>query len=124
MSWRCVVCGKKITEDHKPDACPLCGVVSDYIVADSEYERPSGTLSAAAVADYDRALALEVGATDIYNKAAERAKTEGNELTSLFFEALAKNEHGHQVAIKFQQRMRGPRSETGPDLESATRRRR
>ena len=106
MSWRCIVCGKKITEDHKPDACPLCGVASDYIVADAEYERPSGTLSAAAVADYDRALALEVEATSIYEEAAERAKNEGDELTNLFFEALAKNEHGHQVAIKFQQRMR------------------
>ena len=107
MSWRCVVCGKKITEDHKPDACPLCGVVSEYIVADSEYERPSGTLSTAAIADYDRALALEVEATNIYKEAAERAKNEGDELTSIFFEALAKNEHGHQVAIKFQKKMRG-----------------
>ncbi len=107
MSWRCIVCGKKITEDHKPDACPLCGVVSDYIVADSEYERPSGALSAAAVADYDRALALEIEATRIYEEATERAKIEGDELTSVFFEALAKNEHGHQVAIKFQKKMRG-----------------
>jgi len=106
MSWRCIVCGKKISEDHKPDACSLCGVVGDYIVADSEYERPNGTLSVSAVADFDRALALEVEATRIYEEAAERAMNEGDELTTAFFEALAKNEHGHQVAIKFQKRMR------------------
>ncbi len=56
MKWQCIVCGKKLTADHKPDACPLCGVTANYIVAEEDYLRPSDTLSSAAIADYDRAL--------------------------------------------------------------------
>lgn len=102
MQWRCLVCGKKFTKNDKPDACPICGVEGIYIVSEAEYVKPSGKMSAVSKASFERALKLEVTATRIYNESAKKAKVEGDEVTALFFEALAKNEKGHQTAIKYQ----------------------
>lgn len=113
MNWVCQVCGRRLSEDHKPDACPVCGAVSEYFISAEEYERPDDTLSEPAVADFNRAYALEVEATRIYNEANERARAEGDGLTALFFEALARNEHGHQVAIKYQKNLRGAGEKPG-----------
>ncbi len=106
MNWRCVVCGKKFSGTARPAACPLCGVDAYYIVSEAEYERPTGSMSREAAADFDRALALEEEATEIYGRASERASREGDKLTAVFFEALARNEKGHQAAIKFQKKAR------------------
>ena len=108
MKWVCIVCGKKLEEDHKPDACPLCGVAAEYFVEAASYEKPTDRLSKAVAADFDRALELEKTATQLYGEAAERARSEGDDLTEAFFRALAKNEKGHQVAIKYQTALRKP----------------
>jgi len=106
IKWRCIVCGKLLTPGPKPEACLLCGATADYIVAQAVYKSPTEALSPESVADLDRAMALEVEATRLYNEASERAKKEGDILIGLFFEALAKNEHGHQIAIKYQKELR------------------
>src|SRR3972149_10123896 len=102
MEWRCVVCGKKVTADHRPEACPMCGVTEEYFVLESEYEKPTDVLSEEATADFDRAMELETEAVRIYAESAERAKARGASLTGIFFEALTKNEKGHQTAIRYQ----------------------
>ncbi len=102
MKWVCIVCGKKLAEEHKPEACPVCGVSAENFVEAAAYEKPSDKLSESALADFDQALDLERTATRLYSEAAERARDEGDDLTEAFFQALAKNERGHQVAIKFQ----------------------
>ncbi len=103
MEWRCVVCGKRFRNiDEKPAACPLCGVLSEFIVAEKDYVKPSGSMSAVSKASFDEAMELEIMATDKYHAAAEKAKKEGDETTRVFFAALARNEFGHQKAIKYQ----------------------
>ena len=100
--WRCLVCGKKFKDGEKPVACPECGVVGQFIIADADYIRPSGSMSVASKASFIRAMELEVEATRIYNESAAKAKDEGDETTRVFFAALARNEFGHQKAIKYQ----------------------
>lgn len=102
MDWRCLVCGHKFKDGAKPVACPECGVIAEFIVPDSDYSRPSGIMSGASRASFLQALELEERATAIYHAAAARAKAEGDETTRLFFAALARNEFGHQKAIKYQ----------------------
>jgi len=103
MEWRCVVCGKHFRDSkEKPAACPLCGVLSEFIVAEEDYERPSGGMSTVSKTSFDEAMELEIIATDKYHAAAESAKKEGDETTRIFFAALARNEFGHQKAIKYQ----------------------
>ncbi len=102
MEWRCLVCGRKFSGEEKPLACPACGVENDFIIPDSQYTRPSGRMSEISRASFKQALDLEVEATRLYHEAAAKAKNEGDEVTGIFFDALAKNEFGHQKAIKFQ----------------------
>jgi len=103
MQWRCIVCGKHFKDtEEKPVACPLCGVLSEFIVTEVDYVRPSGGMSAVSKASFDEAMELEIIATDKYHGAARRAKQEGDETTRIFFAALARNEFGHQKAIKYQ----------------------
>lgn len=106
MGWRCLVCGHKLDLDHRPEACPHCGVDEHFIVAESDYARPSGTMSEASRASFLEALDLEITATRIYHDAAAKAKAEGDEVTRVFFAGLARNEFGHQKAIKYQLRCR------------------
>lgn len=106
MEWRCPVCGKRMKGRERPAACSLCGVAGSYIVPEAEYRDPGGPLHTDQLADLDRALALEEEATRIYRESANRARTAGDEATAVFFDAFAKNEHGHQAAIKFQKKAR------------------
>lgn len=100
--WRCIVCGKRFKNGEKPAACPLCGVLGDFIVGEEDYERPSGVMSKTSRSSFDEAMELEITATRVYHEAAEKAKKEGDEVTRVFFAALARNEFGHQKAIKYQ----------------------
>ncbi len=100
--WRCLVCGKKFISEVKPVACSVCGVEAKYIVNEKNYNRPAKGISSQSETSFQKAMDLEVEATRIYNQFAEQARRENDKLTELFFQALAKNEKGHQVAIKFQ----------------------
>lgn len=102
MDWRCLVCGRKFKDGEKPAACPECGVVSEFIIPDADYTRPSGRMSKISRASFKQAMDLEVEATRIYHEAAAKAKNEGDEITRIFFAGLARNEFGHQKAIKYQ----------------------
>ena len=102
MDWRCLVCGKVFKDGEKPIACPLCGVDGEFIIADADYHRPGGIMSAVSRVSFARALQLEIEATNIYHESAAKAKEEGDEVTRVFFAALARNEFGHQKAIKYQ----------------------
>lgn len=102
MVWRCLVCGKRFRDGEKPAACPECGVIGNFIIADADYVKPSGKMSSASRASFKRAMDLEIEATRIYHESAAKAKEEGDETTRVFFAALARNEFGHQKAIKYQ----------------------
>jgi rubrerythrin len=100
MKYVCKVCGKTIECVMKPLACPLCGVNGDYIVLERDFTGFPQKIDPISLEDLKAALRLEENATADYLKYANECKKVGDIEVATLFEALAKVENGHQIAIR------------------------
>jgi rubrerythrin len=100
MKWACKVCGKPIESDSRPIACPLCGANGEYIVLEKDFKGFPQKLEERSKENLNAALNLERNATQDYIAYAKECNALGDAEAATMFEALAKVESGHQIAIR------------------------
>lgn len=100
MKWICPICGKIIESDTRPVACPLCGVNGSYIILEKDFKGFPKNLQSRTKENLNAALNLETNATNMYLKYASECEALGDKEAAVLFEALAKVETGHQLAIR------------------------